>query len=462
MIMKNFIGLTVILFIICLTGIQCGSPAIDKKPENLVFIIIDDLNTTLGCYGHPLVQTPNIDNLAADGIQFNNVYSNYSVCNPSRSSMLTGLRPESIGVMDNRTTIQSVLGDRITLPYLFKLNGYHTIGIGKIFHSWQTDKTEHDDLKAWEEVYHFKTTPLGQTGEGRNLTGGELGWCEWMAANGDDIDQRDGQSTQKAIEFLRSEHDKPFFLAVGLHKPHDPFIAPAKYFELYPTEDCKLPELPAGWTPPNKYSLPAGTKRIFDKFSDKERTEFLRSYLACTSFMDAQVGKIINTLSEEGLLNNTLVVFMGDHGYHLGEHEWWNKVTLYEMGTRAPFIVYTGDETTKGSVSDAMVEFIDIYPTLAGIFELDDVPEYLEGQSFEKVIRNPSLPFKEAVYATMNRGEIKGRSVKTREWRYTEWDKGRAGVELYDQLKDPFEYDNLAADETYLDVIGEMKALFGD
>ncbi|GAG25403.1 unnamed protein product, partial [marine sediment metagenome] len=197
-----------------------------------------------------------------------------------------------------------------------------------------------------------------------------------------------------------------------------------------------------------------------DAFTDQDRKEFLRSYYACTSFMDAQVGKIMKALKEKKLMQNTVIVFLGDHGYHLGEHEWWNKVTVYEQGQRAPFIVYTGDDSNKGKKCNAFFEFIDIYPTLAAMFNLDNVPTYLEGESFDKVIKNPSLPFREAVFATINRGNIKGRTVKTNQWRYTEWNKGEEGIELYDQVNDPEEYYNLAANEEYIEIIEEMKELF--
>ncbi len=205
------------------------------EPLNVLFIVADDLTTTLGCYDHPVVKTPNIDRLASIGIQFDNAYSNYAVCNPSRSSFLTGLRPETTGILDNRKSLQSILGDRVTLPDLFRKNGYYTMSLGKLFHRVEED---HNDLKAWDEIYDYKATELGKQGEKRNMTEGKLRWCWWMKAEGEDEDQSDGQIAKKAVEFIKSEHEKPFFLAVGFHKPHDPFIAPKKYFDLYPLESC--------------------------------------------------------------------------------------------------------------------------------------------------------------------------------------------------------------------------------
>lgn len=425
-----------------------------KTDKNVLFIVVDDLTTTLGCYGHPTVKTPNIDRLAKMGVQYNHAYCNYAVCGPSRSSFLTGLKPETTTILDNRKTLQSVLGERITLPYLFKQNGFHTMSLGKVFHG---DK-EHNDPKAWDEIYGYGPTPIGKTGEKRNMTNGALKWCEWMAAEGNDEDQPDGQIARKAVEFISAKKEKPFFLAVGFHKPHDPFFAPKKYFDMYPLEVCNPPVLPEGWKPPYKHTLP-GETAIFDRFTDQDKREFLRSYYACSSFLDAQVGKLLKALEETNQLENTLIVFFGDHGYHLGEHNWWNKVTIFEKGTRAPFIMAGQSVGKKGVKSDAMFEYIDIYPTLADLLKLKNVPTYLEGKSFAKVVKNPCKAFRSSVQAVVSRGEMLGRMVKNEKWRYIEWDKGEKGVELYDQINDPVEYINLAYRPEYAKVIQKMKNL---
>ncbi len=440
--------------VIAITTFSACAGEVNNSPPNVVFIVVDDLNNTLGCYDHPVVQTPNIDRLAGQGILFRDAYCNYAVCNPSRSSFLTGIRPESIGILSNRIPLSSVLGDRVTMPSLFRKNGYYTISIGKVFNG----SNEKNDPGAWDEIYSFKSTDLGREGEGRNLTGGKLKWCRWLAAEGTDEDQQDGQTAKKAVEFLQGVHDQPFFLAVGLAKPHDPFIAPKKYFDLYPIEDCVPPQIPDGWEPPYPHTLP-GETGTFNKFTDQERMEFLRSYYACTSFMDAQLGKIMNTLDEEGLMENTLIVFFGDHGYHLGEHGWWNKVTVFQKSHNAPLIVYTGNPDVAGEETDAMVEFLDFYPTLANYCKLDSIPDYLQGKDFSDVLRNPGNSFRDHVNAIIKRGSFLGRTVKTREWRYTEWDEGRKGTELYDQLNDPLEYNNLAGDPAYDSLKAVMKSL---
>lgn len=444
-----------ILLAATIAGSGVGLMAASKKTDkNVLLIIVDDLNNTLGCYGHPIVKTPNIDRLAKQGIIFNDAYCNYPVSGPSRSSFLTGLYPESVDILDNQKRLASVLDEKITLPYLFKLNGFHTMGLGKIFHG----KSNENDPKCWDEEYAYGPTKLGQTGEGRNISNGALKWCEWMAANGDDEDLQDGQNARKAVEFIKSPKDKPFFLAVGFHKPHDPFIAPKKYFDMYPLEICNPPVLPEGWQPPYKHTMPNETA-VFNKFTDQDKREFLRSYYACTSYMDAQVGKLLKALEESGQLDNTLIVFFGDHGYHLGEHNWWNKVTLYQKGTNAPFIVAGQSVGKKGIVSNSMFEFVDLYPTFADIFNLKQTPVYLEGKSFKKTLKNPGKPFRSSVNAVVRRGEKLGRMVKNEQWRYVEWDDAKMGVELYNQKNDPMEYNNLAGDPAYKPVLDEMKKL---
>lgn len=427
----------------------------DAAPMNVLFIVVDDLNTTLGTYGHPVVKTPHIDKLAQSGIQFNQAHCNFAVCNPSRSSFLTGMSPETTTIQDNRVSLQSVIGDWVTLPALFRQNGYHTVSLGKIFHG---RKPEHNDPHAWDEIYGFGPTELGRQGEGRNLTGGVLKWCHWLAAEGDDEDQADGKMARWAVDFITSEHEKPFFLAVGFHKPHDPFVAPAKYFDLYPLEDCDPPELPENWEPPYPHTLP-GQTRQFNQFTDLEKREFLRSYYACCSFLDAQVGKVMKAMEDAQLLENTLIVFFGDHGYHLGEHNWWNKVTVFEKGTNAPFMMAGPPVGAKGVQSEAMFEFIDIYPTLAELCALENTPDYLEGRSFASVVTDPSLPFRPEVHALTRRGEMRGNMVKNERWRYVEWDGGEKGVELYDQVRDPIEYHNLAGDPAYADTLALLKTL---
>ena len=276
-----------------------GEADINSEPVTVLFIIVDDLNKELGTYGSRQVKTPNVDRLAKLGIQFDQAYCNYSVCNPSRSSLLTGLRPETTTVLHNTISIQSIMGDRITLPALFKQNGYQTVNLGKIFHR---PEAKHNDHKAWDEFSNFRATPTGEKGERRNLTGDLMRWCYWQATEGNDEDQPDGQVAKRAVEILKSEREQDLFLAVGLAKPHDPYVAPRKYFDMYPLDEMELPALPDFWIEANEHAFPLENpvfpqgKKIFNEFTDQDKREFLRSYYAFITFMDAQVGKILDAL----------------------------------------------------------------------------------------------------------------------------------------------------------------------
>ena len=431
-----------------------GSDAEAPRPnKNVLFIAVDDLNHSLGCYGHPLVRSPNIDKLAARGIRFDRAYCQFPVCNPSRTSLLTGLRPDSTGVLNNTTAFRSKLPDAVTLPQLFRENGYFTARVGKIFHA----RTETDDPKAWDSKSDPKGTSRGKKGQGRNLTGGSVKWCRWLAADGDDEDQPDGQIAVEAIRLLEQHHGAPFFLAVGFHKPHDPFVAPKRYFDLYRLEQMQLIRDPADRSPEHPQSIGSDWKKDFDRFTDRERREFMRAYYAGISFIDTQVGKLMAAMDRLKLWRNTTVVFFGDHGYQLGDHGWWNKNTLYEPSARSPMIVVT-PEMTGGASCSRIVEFVDIYPTLADLHGLR-APNNLAGTSFRPLLGNPNLPWKKAAFTQVQRGVTAGHSVRTDRWRYTEWDRGKQGAELYDHDSDPGEYYNLAGDPEHARTIEELRRL---
>jgi len=425
-----------------------------RPRKNVLFIVVDDLNHSLGCYGHPLVKSPNIDRLAARGIRFDRAYCQFTICNPSRTSFLTGLRPDSTGILNNTTGFRSKLPDVVTLPQLFRKNGYFTARLGKVFHG----RKNTGDPQAWDVTIDPKATPRGQKGLGRNLTEGRVKWCRWLAADGDDEDQPDGQLAAEAIRLLEQQRQGPFFLAVGFYKPHDPFIAPKKYFELYSPESLKLPKDPPDRSPELSQAIGSGWKDEFDRFTDRDRREFMRAYYAGVSFMDAQLGKIMAAMDRLGLWQNTTVVFFGDHGYHLGERGWWNKNTLFELSARAPLIMATPEIKTKGTNCSRIVEFVDIYPTLADLHGLA-APGNLEGTSFRPLLNDPKLPWKKMAFTQVQRGKIAGRSVRTERWRYTEWDRGRQGTELYDHNSDPGEYYNLAGDSQYEEIVAEHKRL---
>ncbi|VTT99783.1 iduronate-2-sulfatase : Sulfatase OS=Dyadobacter fermentans (strain ATCC 700827 / DSM 18053 / NS114) GN=Dfer_2051 PE=4 SV=1: Sulfatase [Gemmataceae bacterium] len=437
-----------------------GEPA---RPPNVLFIVSDDLNCDLGCYGHMVVKSPNLDRLAATGVRFDRAYIQYPVCNPSRTSFLTGLRPTTTRVMDNATHFRRPLPDAVTLPELFRKNGYESIGLGKVFHrglSPDDTKKEMDDPRSFDRVLYGQTTAAGNKGDGRNLTGGTLAWCRWLAAEGADGEQADGQLADEAVKVLGEKRDKPLFLAVGFYRPHDPFQSPKKYFELYDSSKFDLPKSPEGYKPPYPLSLAGGALAVaFDGFTDKERREFLHAYYAGISFMDAQVGRLLDALDKNKLSDNTIVVFLGDHGYELGVRNWWNKNTLFERSCRTPLIVRAPGAKGNGTPSAALAEFIDLYPTLADLCALKDVPKELEGASLRGLLGDPSRKHKDAALTVVKRGPVLGRSVRTERYRYTEWDGGSKGAELYDHATDPGEWVNLADKPEMAKTRAELSAL---
>lgn len=429
----------------CLIGSVAGNGhAEPANTRNVLFIIIDDLRNELGCYGADHVHTPNMDRLAARGVRFDRAYVQATFCNPSRSSFLTGLRPNATRILDNRTPYSKYLPDVVTLPRLFRQNGYYTAGFGKVFHA----RTPQDDQANWDFYGRGRTSELGRRGEGRNLTGGTVKWCSWRAAEGDDEDQADGQLARHAVQFLENPPiDRPFFLAVGFHKPHDPFVAPKQDFERYPLASLSIPRDPFDKSPS---TIPiTNWKESFDEFTDRERREFLRAYYACTTFVDRQVGRVLRALETSGLQKNTIVLLIGDHGYHLGEHGWWNKNTLYELSCRAPLIVSVPGNENSGSACAAIVEFVDLYPTLADLCDLEP-PQNLHGRSLRSLLDDPRGPGRTAAFSWYGDGI----SVRTNRWRYTAWKDGLR--ELFDCTNDPFEYYNLAEHPDFAETITRL------
>jgi len=429
------------------------------KP-NVLLIVVDDLRTELGCYGVEEVHSPNIDRLARRGMLFHNAYAQYPVCNPSRASFLSGLRPEETGILSNDVPFRRLHPDLVALPQLFRQNGYYTAGLGKIFHRSVDEPGKRvlfKDPQSWDYFFDGmkEATERGRTGVGRNLTEGRLSWCRWLAAEGDDLDQADGLAAQTAVRILEEKRNMPFFIGLGIHKPHDPFVAPKKYFDHYPEGDTKLAVEPGDRSPRVPLAIP--NNRDFARFTDKERREFKRAYQACVSFADAQVGKVFDAVDRLELWDNTIVILMGDHGYHLGEHDWWNKVTVFELCARAPMMVWVPGAEGMGRDTRAIMEFIDLYPTLIDYAGLD-APHQLSGESLRPVLDNPKLPGKSAAYTQVTRGDKMGRSVRTKRWRYTEWGpNGELGIELYDHNRDAGEYYNLSKDPQHAGHCSQLK-----
>jgi uncharacterized sulfatase len=424
--------------------------AAGRRRPNIILMPIDDLNTDLGCYGHGLVQSPNIDRLARRGVRFDTACAQYPVCNPSRASLLSGRYPETTRVLDNRVNPRTFLKNSRFLPEYLRSQGYFTASIGKIFHDGM------DGDQDWEVHLNPRGTDLGRKGEGRNLTGGKFPFFVWRAAEGNDEDQPDGQTAAEAVKLLTDKRDKPFFLGVGFRKPHDQYVAPKKYFDLYPPERIPAVEgppddtndMPEAALPPQNHGL-----------GPAEAREFRRAYWSCISFMDAQVGKVLDALELSPHRDNTIVVFFGDHGLHLGEHGWWNKVTLFDRSARAPLIIAAMGIQDPGATCRRPVEYVDFYPTLMELCGLP-APPGLQGRSLVPLLRNVEAPWDKPAYTVVGRGAGKlGRSIRTERYRYTEWDEGRMGVELYDHSTDLNEYRNRATDGEYAPVIQQMKNL---
>lgn len=442
------------LFVCALLGALASSALAATPPGklNVLLIAVDDLRDTLGCYGNTAVQTPHIDRLAARAVRFDRAYVQYTVCNPSRSSFLTGLRPDQTGVTDNRTLLRDRLPDVVTLPQLLKEDGRHAAAFGKIFHLGggrdAALRAKWMDLpRSWHTAQSYEATALGRRKiAGRDLTDGKLDWCTWGAMDGGDDDQPDGQIAGAVSAEIERLGDRPWIIAAGFMKPHDPFVAPKKYFDLYPEGTLPLHRPPAGQTPAPPLAVGFGDLgAAFAQFTDRERQEFLRAYYACTSFMDAQVGRVLATLDRLQLWDKTIVIFLGDHGYHLGERAWWNKNTLYERSCRAPLLIAAPG--VKPGVARGLVEFVDLYPTLADLCGLAPPPN-LAGQSLRALLRDPAGPGKPAAFTLVTRGPRRGDSIRTDRWRFTRWSDG--AVELYDHSTDPEEDRNLASSQPEL------------
>lgn len=427
-----------------------------KNRPNVLFIAVDDLACSLGCYGDVIAQTPHIDRLAASGVCFQRAYNQLPLCNPTRASIMTGLRPDKIKVYDLDRHFREEIPDVVTLPQAFQQAGYFAARVGKIYHynvpaSIGTDGF--DDAPSWMKTVN----PKGRDKAEENLiTNAEphrkiSAALSWLAAEGKDEEQTDGMIASEAIELLRQHQDEPFFLAVGFFRPHTPYVAPKKYFDLYPLETLRLPYAPNG----DRDDIPTAAfahNCPVPNYNLDESTllKATQAYYACVSFVDAQVGRLMQTLDELGLAENTIVVFWSDHGYHLGEHNGiWQKRTLFEQGARAPMIVRAPQAKSCGS-TQRIVEFVDLYPTLIDLADIPG-PEELDGRSLVPLLNDPLAPWQgHAVTQVLRPADdrlpepVMGCSIRTERYRYTEWGEGKHGRELYDHHADPGEFQNLA------------------
>jgi uncharacterized sulfatase len=444
-----------------------------KKAMNVLFIAVDDLNTALGCYGNPVVQSPNIDKLAKRGVLFQRAYCQFPLCNPSRASIMTGMRPDKTGVIENMTHFRKQNPNVVTLAQFFRTLGYFVARIGKIFHYGvpnQIGTDGLDDKPSWDMVIN----PIGRDTKEEALLQNytpQIGLGSALAfhiSEGKDEEFTDGKAAKEAVAFLEKNKDRAFFLALGFYRPHVPMIAPKKYFDMYPLDKIKTPE---GFAGDRKGQPPAAFTVVPPNYgiSEQQAKECIRAYYACVSHVDTQVGIVMDALDRLGFADNTIVVFWGDHGIALGEHGQWQKMTLFEEATHVPLIIAAPGQKGNGQSTAGLAELLDMYPTLADLCG-QQAPEHLQGQSLKPLLQNPQAPGKPAAYTQVTRAGGKvdgkkgapfmGRTVRTPRWRYTEWDDGKRGVELYDHDADRQELKNLASEpEKYAKVMLEMKEL---
>lgn len=449
------------------TGHVAARPA-TKGPLNVVFIVADDLRVG-GAFGSTEVRTPNLDRLAARGVSFRRAYTQFPLCGPSRASFLTGLRPNATRVYDLQTTVRSRLPDVVTLPQYFRQHGYTAVRVGKMYHQGvpggigkpvTTDL--HDDPASWDLAYNPRGHDKDVEGPDllTNLTPKiPLGvGIAYRADDAPDEAQTDGIVASKAIEVIEARKDQPFFLAVGFYRPHVPEIAPRRYFELYP-DIAFRPESDAAIGA----MLPAARGTVYryasepaQRLAPVQRKDFTRAYYAATSFMDAQVGRILDALDRNGLADRTVIVFTSDHGFSLGEHGLWQKQNLTDPATRVPLIIAAPGLHQHGRVSTKLVELVDLYPTLADMAGLP-LPDRVDGHSLKPLVRNPGS----IRWNFPARSQAQGaQSVRYGDWRYTEYGvSGADGVELYNLWQDPGEYRNLAPKPRFRTLIAKLRRM---
>ena len=464
------------------------APDTTSRPLNVLFISIDDLRCEVGAYQGGRALTPNIDRLAAVGVKFDRAYAQYPLCNASRASTLFGRYPRTSELYGNRDWMNAWYPDWVSLPHYFRQQGYFTLRSGKIFHGDRIDDAaawtvggvahEYNDPKPASIVADRPITRKEEAARLAKMRASDVeraaGSDYWQAV--EDPAERalleDTRSTDRAIEFLqqRKPEAPPFFLGLGLFRPHSPLVAPKEFFELYDLEDIELsvdfairPKVPEGFPAAAIRAINADLFIERDAQADEARA-MVRAYLACASYADWNVGRVLEVLEEEGLLDSTLIVLWSDHGYQLGEKGKWSKAgSLWEQGVRVPMIIHHPDAAGNGRTSPRVVELLDLYPTLVDLCGLP-MPEGIEGQSLRPLLANPTADWAEpafSVWSERDRG-ISGAVVRTEQWRFAKFYGPGAGIFLTDPLNDPDELINLAHDSAYADVVAHLSTLLDD
>ena len=461
-----------------------ASAAAQDKKLNVLYLVSDDLNCQLGCYGDPTVRSPRIDELASRGVRFERAYCQFPLCNPSRASFLTGLRPDQTGVLENATHFRQKNPDCVTLPQLFQNAGYFVARVGKLYHygvplGIGTDGL--DDPPSWMAKFNPRGRDRDDEPKIFSLTPGQFGGTpSWLSADGTDAEQTDGIGAALTVKLLEEHAQnpaKPFFIACGFYRPHTPYVAPHKYFDMYPPDKLPLAEQKDG----DLDDIPPAALQSRRRDMDERLTrEARQAYYASITFMDQQLGIVLDALERLKLADRTIVVFFSDHGYHTGEHDgMWQKQSLFEGSARVPLIIATPGMKTAGKSTASIAELIDVYPTLA---ELCNLPlpqgegrgEGLPGQSLVPQLTDPANPGKGFALSQVRRGgggggkaknkkkaaaaAFPGYSLRTPRYRYTQWDSGAKGLELYDHATDPHEFTNLAQDPAHAQTVKDLSA----
>ena len=454
---------------VCVIAVLAGVVCLDKrkvslaeaaaKPKyNVILIASDDLRPALGSYGNSLVKTPNLDQLAERGVRFERAYTQYPLCNPSRSSLLTGRYPTQTGVMSNELYFRALHPELVSLPQHFKANGYVSLRSGKIFHGGI------DDTDAWTEggeARNFsgaRRPPVNAEGPARTAHSDRI-----VVLEGEGETNEDYRMATRAIEFMDKYKDRPFFLALGSAKPHSPPAAPKKFFDLYDAKKIQLPpDFSVRPVAPPGFPEISIARRNTDLFigrdaSPEDAREMIRAYYASVSFMDAQIGRVLDAVDRLKLRDRTIILFWGDHGYHLGEKGKWSKAySLFDVAIRVPLII--AGPGIKPGVSPRTVQLLDMYPTLVEFCDLRQ-PYRLEGHSLTPLLRNAKARWNHPAFSVvLYQGKL-GKSVRTERWHYVEWDEGKSGSMLLDHLNDPLELKNLANDPAYSRTLTELRQM---
>lgn len=454
-----------LLFLVTpLTQTVMAQPERPRRP-NVLFMIADDLNTSLSGFGHKQCLTPNLDRLCDRGVRFENMHCQYPVCGASRASIMSGLYPYTNLTLGNAGTLRGSMPDVTTLSQCFGKQGYFTARVSKIYHmripfEIIDGTSESDDPLSWDHAVNVKAPEQNAPGVVTQWSPKDKGSQTFagIMANGGDSDHADGMAANQAIELLNQVGDRPFFLAVGFVRPHVPLVAPTKYFELYRRDEMIAPVVPED----DLKDVP----KIIRNYKRNQTTYgvtpelhqgLLQAYYASISYMDAQVGRVLEALQENGLAENTVVVFTSDHGYLLGHHHKFQKQHLFEEATRVPFIISVPWLAEQhGSATRQMTELVDLYPTLTDLAGLT-APNGLQGQSLKPLILDANTTdwTKDCAFTISRSG---GESLRTERFRFTQWGFGESGFELYDLKKDPAEFTNHAKNPDYESILQQMRS----